>query len=134
MEKLEEAAAAENGLSRAYVASLLAWVFPGAGHFYLGKWGRGLVFLGIIATSLTLGCLLDGNLYRVLPNEPLSMLATIGAMGVGAPYFVLRFLLGYTGDVVASGYEYGSAFILTAGLMNLLLVLDGWDIATGRKE
>ena len=48
-------------------------------------------------------------------------------------YFVLRYLLGYHGDLVSPGFEYGSAFILTAGLMNLLLVLDAWDHARGRK-
>ena len=54
-------------------------------------------------------------------------------MGMGLPYFGLRFIFGYQGSVVAAGYEYGSAFLLTAGLMNLLLVLDTWDILRGRK-
>ena len=55
-------------------------------------------------------------------------------MGMGLPYFLLRYLAGYTGEVIAPGYEYGTAFLLTAGLMNLLLVLDAWDIARGKKE
>jgi hypothetical protein len=55
-------------------------------------------------------------------------------MGMGLAYFVLRFLVGYEGDLVAAGYEYGTAFLLTAGLMNWLLVLDCWDIAVGRKS
>ena len=49
-------------------------------------------------------------------------------------YLLLRFVVGYSGDIVASGYEYGTAFLLTAGLMNWLLVLDCWDIVLGRKE
>ena len=60
--------------------------------------------------------------------------ATLGCMGMGAPYFVLRYLLDYHGEVAAAGFEYGTAFVLTAGLMNLLLVLDAWDIALGKKE
>ena len=55
-------------------------------------------------------------------------------MGMGLPYFVLRYLLGYSGNVIGSGFEYGSAFVLTAGLMNLLLTLDTWDIAVGHKS
>ena len=43
-------------------------------------------------------------------------------------------LAGYDGDPIGAGYEYGTVFLLTAGLMNLLLVLDAWDIATGKKE
>jgi hypothetical protein len=46
----------------------------------------------------------------------------------------LRFLLHYEGNVMAAGFEYGTAFLLTAGLMNWLLVFDAWDIARGYKE
>jgi hypothetical protein len=53
---------------------------------------------------------------------------------VGAPYFILRWGTGYQGEIEGAGFEYGSAFILTAGLMNLLLVLDALDIARGRKS
>ena len=115
-------------------AAILAWAIPGAGHVYLGRRRLGVIFCLIVLASLAIGVSLDGNLSRVVPDRPLSMLATLGTMGVGLAYFLLRFLAGYTGDVVASGFEYGSAFILTAGLMNLLLVLDVWDIAQGRKE
>ena len=116
------------------VATLLAsWLVPGAGHLMLGKRRRGVIFFCIVFAAVTIGCLLEGNLYRVLPNQPLTILATLGSMGMGAPYFILRFIFGYQGNVIAPGYEYGSAFILTAGLMNLLVILDAWDIARGRK-
>ena len=83
--------------------------------------------------SLALGWYLEGRLPWYWSGSPLKILATLGSMGSGAAYFVLRFLLDYTGDIRAAGYEYGSAFILTAGLMNVLLVIDAWDIALGRK-
>jgi hypothetical protein len=44
---------------------------------------------------------------------------------------MLRFVLGYEGDVRSVGFEYGSTFLITAGLMNLLLVFDSWDVARG---
>lgn len=113
---------------------LAAWLIPGAGHFMLGKLRRGVIFFVIVMTAITVGCLLEGNLYKVLPNQPLTILATLGSMGMGSPYFVLRFIVGYQGSVVGAGFEYGSAFLLTAGLMNLLLVLDTWDIVRGRKS
>ncbi len=117
-----------------WIAVLLAWLVPGAGHWYLDRRGRALAFLALVAVSIVLGCVLDGNLYRPLPNQPLTYLATLGCIGMGAPYFLLRYVVGYSGDVISPGYEYGTAFILTAGLMNLLLVLDAWDIAWGKKE
>lgn len=113
---------------------LLAWLVPGAGHFLLGRRGLALAFLLIVISVLAVGLMLDGNLYRIVPNRPLTVLATLACMGLGAPYFLLRFVLGYQGDIVAPGYEYGTAFVLTAGLMNLLLILDTMDITSGKKS
>ncbi len=120
--------------SRVPLAVLLAWLVPGAGHFYLGRRGRGAAFLCIVLASALLGVALDGNLYRVQPGHPLTLLGTFAAVGLGFGYGLLRFVLEYSGDIAAAGYEYGTAFLLTAGLMNWLLVLDCWDIAIGRKS
>jgi uncharacterized protein DUF6677 len=116
------------------LAAVAAWLLPGLGHLYLKRWLRGLLFFLLVVVSLAIGCRLEGNLYRPVSREPLSLLATLGSMGMGIPYFVLRYGAGYEGNVVAPGYEYGTAFLLTAGLMNWLLVLDAWDIARGKKE
>jgi len=114
------------------LAVVLAWLVPGAGHVLLGRRARGLAFFAIVLTSLALGCWLDGELYRGV-GQPLQTLATLACAGMGVPYFLLLGL-GYTGDIDAAGYEYGKAFILTAGLMNVMLLLDLWDIARGEKE
>jgi hypothetical protein len=111
-----------------------AWLIPGCGHFYLGRRRRAIAFAAIVLSSLLIGLSLDGNLYRIVPNQPLTILATAACLGIGAPYLGLRFLAGYSGDLLAPGFEYGSAFILSAGLMNLLLILDCWDIAMGKKD
>ena len=87
----------------------------------------------LIATAFVAGLYLHGNLYRVVPGQPLSILATLGAMGAGLPYFVARFGAGMIGDSAAATFEYGTIFLLSAGLMNLLLVLDVWDDAQGKK-
>lgn len=124
-----------SGIHSKWIGTVVAaWLVPGAGHFLLGRRSRGAAFFALVLLAVTVGCALEGNLYRMLPNQPLTILATLGSIGVGAPYFILRYLLTYQGNVVSAGYEYGTAFLLTAGLMNLLLVLDVWDIARGRKE
>lgn len=117
-----------------YLAMILAWLVPGLGHIYVRRTARGLVFLLLVVVCLWVGCELQGNLYRPLPGQPLTFLATGGAMGMGLPYFLLRYGADYSGDIVGAGYEYGTAFLLTAGLMNWLLVLDAWDISRGKKE
>ncbi|HVS01616.1 MAG TPA: DUF6677 family protein [Thermoanaerobaculia bacterium] len=117
-----------------WVASIAAWVLPGLGHLLLGRRGRASLFFLLVLAAVGIGYALEGKLYTPVPGRPLTVLATLGAMGMGLPYFLLRFTAGYTGDVAAPGFEYGTAFLLSAGLMNLLLVLDAWDIASGRKE
>jgi hypothetical protein len=116
------------------MALALAWLVPGLGHVYLKRIGRGLFFFALVLLTLIIGCALSGSLYRPIAGQPLTYLATLGSMGVGIPFFVLRYGMGYEGMQEATGFEYGTAFLLTAGLMNLLLVLDVWDIGTGAKE
>jgi hypothetical protein len=118
----------------AVVAVLSAWLVPGLGHFYLKRPLRGLAFFALVVASALIGCNLEGNLYRVMAGQPLTMLATFASMGMGFLYFLLRYALHYQGNIMGAGYEYGTAFLLTAGLMNLLLVLDAWDIVRGKKE
>jgi hypothetical protein len=112
----------------------LAWLVPGLGHVYLKRVARGLTFFILVVAAVGIGCMLQGNLYRPTAGQPLTYLATLGSMGMGIPYFVLRYGMHYDGVQEASGFEYGTAFLLTAGLMNLLLVLDAWDIGSGKKE
>lgn len=118
----------------AVVCVLLAWLLPGAGYLYLRRWGRGILFLAVVLAAVAVGVELEGKLWQMVPGQPLSYLGTLACVGLGIPYFVLRFFLGYEGDVLSQGYEYGAAFLLTAGLMNLLLILDAWDLAKGLKE
>ncbi len=120
--------------ARPILAGVLAWLVPGLGHLFLGKRGRAAIFFVVIACAIILGVILHGNLYHPVSGQPLTTVATLGAMGMGLPYFLLRYVAHYAGVITDIGYEYGTAFLLTAGLMNLLLVLDVWDIARGVKD
>ncbi len=110
-----------------------AWLLPGSGHLLLGKPRRAATIFGVVMFSFLFGCWLHGHLYVVVSEQPLSRLATLSSMGAGVPYFVAR-LSGYEGDIVSSTFEYGKAFLLTAGLLNLLAILDAWDIAGGARD
>ena len=116
------------------VALVSAWLVPGLGHIYLKRPRRGIAFFVVVIASVLIGCWLLGNLYTPVPGQPLTLLATLGAMGMGFPYFLLRYALHYQGEIMGASYEYGTAFLLTAGLMNWLLVLDAFDIVRGKKE
>jgi hypothetical protein len=116
-------------------ACLLAWVLPGAGHLYLGRRGKGLVFLGAIGALFVLGVAMKSRLQLYLGLEdPLALLFSIAQMAVGVPYFLAR-ALGYeVGQVTAVTYEYGNTFTAVAGLLNILVILDAHDTAVGRKS
>lgn len=119
--------------TRTALAMLLAFLVPGAGHFYLGRRARAAAFFFIILLLFVIGLSVHGRLYTIQQGNLLSLLATIGSMGAGVLYFVAR-AMGPFGDITSMTFEYGTAYVLTAGLMNLLLVLDAYDIAEGRKE
>jgi TM2 domain-containing membrane protein YozV len=120
---------------RAVVAMALALLVPGAGHFYLGRRRRALAFFTIVVVMFALGLSIEGSLYVVRESrgQILRMLASLASMGSGLLYLVGT-AIGPTGSIRAATFEYGRTFTLTAGLMNLLLVLDAFDIAAGRKS
>jgi hypothetical protein len=116
-------------------AVVLAWVFPGLGHAYLGRRGRGALYAVIVTAAFTLGLAYHGRLYSREAEHPLSILATFACYGAGILNLAARWLLDSTGgDILSPTFEYGCAFILTAGMMNLLLMLDVYDIARGKKD
>jgi hypothetical protein len=120
---------------RAFGAAALAWVFPGLGHFYLGRRRTAALFALIVSLCFVLGLSFEGRLYTIESGQPLTILATFAVSGAGLWNVAARlFSNNPGGTVLAPTYEYGCAFLLTAGLMNLLLMLDAWDIATGRKK
>ncbi|HUP63162.1 MAG TPA: DUF6677 family protein [Thermoanaerobaculia bacterium] len=121
--------------ARALISMLLAYAVPGAGHFYLGRRGRAVAFFVIVVFMFVLGLSIDGSLYMLAESRGslLRILASIGSMGAGALYFIAK-AMGPHGNVTSITYEYGTTYVLTAGLMNLLLVLDCWDIAKGKKQ
>jgi hypothetical protein len=112
---------------------LAAWAVPGAGHLWLGRRSKGLIFLIALPLMFAMGLALKGRLFPFDLSEWLVALAAVADVGIGLPYFVAK-ALGYgEGAVRAVTYEYGNAFLIVAGLLNLLVVIDAYDVALGRK-
>jgi hypothetical protein len=141
---------------RAAAAILAGWLVPGAGHAVLGRIRRAGFFFLLVGTSFTLGLAHDGRLALYSKREGfLTGLQVIANTGVGPADLVARLSV-YGGaeyklpDTSDPSYQkiedtfrdrqrsavaaYGTAYLWTAGLMNLLLLLDVWDIAKGRKD
>jgi hypothetical protein len=80
-----------------------------------------------------IGIAIRGRLFPFELSDPLVCLAALADLGIGAAYFVAGGLGYGSGDVRAVTYEYGNAFLIVAGLLNLLVVIDAYDVALGRK-
>jgi uncharacterized protein DUF6677 len=119
---------------RAVAAMIAALAVPGAGHLLLGRRGRAFAFFAIIVLLFAIGILVDGDIYSLADSRGalLPLLASYASMGSGILYLLARASEPH-GNIMSATFEYGRMFTLTAGLLNLLLVLDCYDIAVGRK-
>jgi len=116
-----------------YLICAAAWAVPGAGHLWLGRVQKGLIFLVALPLMFASGLWLEGRLFPFELGQPLVALAALADIGMGVPYFVVKAMGLGAGRVIAQSFEYGNAFLIVAGLLNMLVVLDAFDVAEGRK-
>ena len=118
---------------RLVLLCLASWALPGAGHLWLGRRSKGLIFLVALPLMFTIGLAVHGRLFPFDVSEPLVGMAAVADLGIGLVYFMAGALGRGAGDVRAVTYEYGNAFLIVAGLLNLLVMVDAYDVAMGRK-
>ena len=123
---------APEGHSPAMVCTL-AWLLPGAGHLWLGRRQKGTVFLLALPLMYLAGLWAEGQVLTFQLSQPLVALAALADLGIGLIYVIVRVLGLGDGRLVAVTYEYGNAFLVVAGLLNMLVAADAYDIARGRK-
>ena len=128
----------EQSAIHTYLICAAAWAIPGAGHLLLGRIQKGLTFLVTLTLMFAFGLWLQGRLFPLTElsqplSQPLVGLAALADLGIGIAFFIAGRLGLGAGRVIAQTYEYGNAFLIVAGLMNMLVVLDAFDIAQGRK-
>ena len=102
------------------------------GHLWLGR-RKGFIFFVVLPAMFFLGLALEGRIFPIELSQPLVALAALANLGIGVPYFVARGMGYGAGNVIAVTYEYGNTFLIVAGLLNTLVVIDAFDISMGRK-
>ncbi|HSK63079.1 MAG TPA: DUF6677 family protein [Pyrinomonadaceae bacterium] len=120
---------------------IAAWLLPGSGHLMLRKWGRALMMGGAIWFCFFVGLAMGGHLFDLTDDQGefvlLQVPPMIANLGSGALYIVSWLLgSGFTDNPAQAAratYEYGNTFLLIAGLLNYLTMLDAYDIAVGRR-
>jgi ABC-type microcin C transport system permease subunit YejE len=116
-----------------FLICFVAWLLPGAGHLWQGRWQKGIVFLIALPVMFFVGLMLKGRLFPFELSQPLVALAALATLGNGVPYFMASAMKLGQGVVTAASYEYGNTFLIVSGLLNMLVVIDAYDIALGRK-
>lgn len=125
----------------AWLIGIAAWFIPGIGHVLLARWFRAALMGGAVWFSFFIGLAMGGHMFDLSSNPGSSTLLQVPPMianiGTGALYIISWVLgSGFGDDPVQAAratYEYGNHFLLMAGLLNYLTMLDAFDIAVGRK-
>jgi hypothetical protein len=138
----EQSEVAEAAPAKAWLMGAASWFVPGFGHLLQGRWMRALLLGGAVWTCFVAGLWMGGHLFILKGDEPGSSLLQLPPMianlGSGLLYLVCWFMgVGFSDDLINAArptYEYGNTFLLVAGLLNYLSMLDAFDISAGRKS
>src|SRR6202035_1985566 len=119
-------------------AVALGWLVPGGGHLLLKKTGRGLLLMAAVTGMFVCGLMMRGAMFQPASGDLLTILINtggfIGDISSGVLY-LLSSWLGYNQvDMAGHVHDYGTKFLVVAGLLNILAIVDAFEIAAGRKE
>ncbi|MGH9634906.1 MAG: DUF6677 family protein [Candidatus Angelobacter sp.] len=117
----------------AALAPLIGWLIPGAGHLIQKRWIRGLLLLGCVAGMFAFGLAMQGKVYQPNTGDLLDILGFIGDLGSGAFYFMARIFEWGGTSITSAVADYGTKFIVVAGLLNIMAAVDAYHIAIGKK-
>jgi hypothetical protein len=129
-----KAAPAENISLMAVLAPAVGWLIPGAGHMIQKRWIRGLLLFVSIVTLFLLGLGMQGRIYKANGGDILDILGFIGDVGAGALYLLSLAMDWGQGAIAFATADYGTKFIIVAGLLNFIAVADAYHIAIGKKQ
>ena len=115
------------------VVPALGWLIPGAGHLIQKRWMRGLLLMASITLMFVLGLLMQGRVYQPNGGDILDILGFVGDVGAGGLYIVTRAMDWGQGAIAHASADYGTKFIIVAGLLNFISVADAYHIAIGKK-
>jgi hypothetical protein len=116
------------------LAPLAGWLIPGAGHLLQKRWGRGLLLLAAIGVLFVAGLGQQGKVYAFNLGDLLDILGFLGDLGSGLFYVAARTMDLGQGAVHQATADYGTKFMIVAGLLNIVAAVDAHHIAIGKKQ
>lgn len=128
------AAQAQPLSAMAVLAPAIGWFIPGAGHMIQKRWIRGALLFISIVTLFLLGLAMQGRIYRANGGDILDILGFVGDLGAGALYIVTLAMDWGQNAIAFAVADYGTKFMIVAGLLNFIAVADAYHIAIGKKR
>jgi len=119
--------------NKAWGVAVAGWLLPGLGHALLRMWGRAAAVFVTVALLVIAGASMRGNLFTSNGNDAFDTLGYVADLGTGSFYFLARALEHGGADVSHAGGDYGTRFLATAGILNLLAALHAYEAARRRK-
>jgi hypothetical protein len=119
--------------SMAVIAPAIAWLIPGSGHLLQKRWIRGFLIMASITIMFVLGLLMQGRIYQPNGGDILDILGFVGDVGAGGLYIVTRVQGWGHGAISHATADYGTKFLIVAGLLNFICAADAYHIAIGKK-
>jgi len=116
------------------LAPAVGWLIPGAGHLIQKRWIRGLLLLVSIVAMFLLGLAMQGRIYRANGGDILDILGFVGDVGAGGLYLLTLANDWGQGAIAFATADYGTKFMIVAGLLNFIAVADAYHIAIGKKK
>lgn len=118
----------------ALIVAVVGWAIPGAGHLLLRRWGRAATGFAAVALLAFVGMKMRGNVFPYRGSDPFDVLGFIADAGSGVFYLLSKTVEAAGPDVAHASGDYGTRMIAAAGILNLLLVIDASEIASGQKS
>ena len=118
----------------AIIAPLAGWLLPGLGHFIQRRWIRGLLLMLAVFIMFFAGLGMQGKVYPFNTGDLLDILGFVGDIGAGLLYFIARAMDWGGGNIQRAVADYGTKFIVVAGLLNIVSAADAYHIAIGKKS
>jgi hypothetical protein len=133
VQEVEQAQAAPLTLM-SVVAPAAGWLVPGLGHFIQKRWIRGLLLMISVCAMFFLGLGMQGKIYAANTGDILEMLGFVGDIGSGGLYIVSQALGWGQGAIYRATADYGTKYIIVAGLLNVICAVDAYHIAIKKKN
>jgi hypothetical protein len=118
----------------AIAAPVAGWLVPGAGHLIQKRWIRGLLLMLAVAVLFFVGLGMQGKVYAFNTGDLLDILGFFGDLGTGVLYLAARSMEWGQGAVHRATADYGTKYIIVAGLLNIVSAVDAYHIASGKKQ